>query len=63
MAMVAEALVILLFVAVLLGSPMLKPVMTWRPLAFFGKISYSVFLLHTTVLFLIFWYVLVDLRS
>lgn len=63
MAMVAEALVILLFVAVLLGSPALKPVMNWRPLVFFGKISYSVFLLHTTVLFLIFWYVLVDLRS
>jgi peptidoglycan/LPS O-acetylase OafA/YrhL len=60
--MAAEVLVILLFAAVLLRSPVLKPAARWRPLVFFGKISYSVFLLHTTVIFLIFRYVLIDLR-
>jgi peptidoglycan/LPS O-acetylase OafA/YrhL len=62
LAMVAELLIISLFVAVLLGSPLLKPIMRWRPLAFFGKISYSVFVLHTTVIFLLFRYVLWELR-
>lgn len=60
--MAAEVLVILFFAAVLLGSPIMKSVTRWRPLTFFGKISYSVFLLHTTVIFLLFRYVLVDLR-
>lgn len=63
LAMVAELLIVSLFVAVLLGSPLLKPIMSWRPLAFFGKISYSVFVLHTTVIFLIFRYVLFVYRT
>lgn len=62
LAMVAELLVIALFAAVLLGSPLLKPLTSWRTLAFFGKISYSVFLLHATVIFLLFRYVLWELR-
>jgi peptidoglycan/LPS O-acetylase OafA/YrhL len=32
-------------------------------LEFFGKISYSVFVLHTTVIFLIFRYVLFEYRA
>lgn len=51
--MLADGLVALIFASVLLGSPVMKPVLRWRPLVFFGEISYSVFLLHTTVIFLV----------
>jgi peptidoglycan/LPS O-acetylase OafA/YrhL len=61
-AMIAEGMVVLLFASVLLGSPVLKPVLGWRPLAFFGKISYSTFVLHNTVIYLSTRYVLFDFR-
>jgi peptidoglycan/LPS O-acetylase OafA/YrhL len=60
--LIAEGLVVLLFVSVLMGSPVLKPVLAWRPLAFVGEISYSLFLLHTTVIFLTSRYVLFGAR-
>lgn len=62
LALAAEGLVILFFAAVLLGSPLLKPVLEWRPLVFVGEISYSLFLLHSTVIFLTSRYVLFELR-
>lgn len=55
--MIAEGMVILIFISALLGSPILKPILNWRPLAFLGEISYSLFLLHTTVIFLMLKYV------
>lgn len=59
---VAEAMVILFFVAALLGSPLLKPVLRLRPLMFIGKISYSLFVLHMTVIYLTVRYVLFQAR-
>jgi len=58
LAMVAEALVILVFASVLFGSPVTRPALNWRPLVFVGQISYSLFLLHTTVIFLSMRYLL-----
>lgn len=62
LAVIAELLVILIFASALLGSPALKPVLNWRPLAFVGEISYSLFLLHSTVIFFVTRYVLMDAR-
>lgn len=56
--MIPEAMTIMLFAAALLGSPILKPVLHWRPLVFLGEISYSMFLLHRTILLLLSGYVL-----
>ncbi len=41
------------FVAALLGSPVLSRVLSWRLLAFVGIISYSLYLLHETVLMIV----------
>lgn len=60
--MVAELMVALFFAAALLGAPLLKPLLSWGPLAFFGKISYSMFLLHNTVLYLSTRYLLFEIR-
>lgn len=57
-AMIAEGMVVLIFASALLGSPLLKPLLNWRPLVFIGEISYSLFLLHTTVIFLMIRYLL-----
>jgi peptidoglycan/LPS O-acetylase OafA/YrhL len=43
-------LVIAFFASAVLGSPLLRAVLRWRFLAFTGLISYSLFLLHHTVL-------------
>jgi peptidoglycan/LPS O-acetylase OafA/YrhL len=51
MAFFGEAMVILIFVSILLGSPVLRPILGWRPVVFFGEISYSLFLLHSSVIF------------
>jgi peptidoglycan/LPS O-acetylase OafA/YrhL len=56
-AMIVEALAILVFVSAVLGSPILKPVLRWGPLGFVGKISYSLYLLHGLVLFAVLTYV------
>lgn len=53
-AMIIEALAILVFVSAVLGSPILKPVLKWRPLGFVGKISYSLYLLHSLVIIAVF---------
>ncbi|MGI9050974.1 MAG: acyltransferase family protein [Rubrobacteraceae bacterium] len=63
LAFVAEGMMILFFAAALLGSPILKPLLNWRPLASLGKISYSLFLLHMTVIYLTIRYVLSENRS
>lgn len=55
-AMIAEAMVILIFASALLGSPILRSLLSWRPLVFVGEISYSLFLLHTTVIVLMLRY-------
>jgi peptidoglycan/LPS O-acetylase OafA/YrhL len=47
-----KGLVILFFTAALLGSPVLSWILARRPLAFVGEISYSLFLLHNSVLLL-----------
>lgn len=61
-AMLAEAMVVAFFAAALLGSPALRPVLGWRPLASLGEISYSLFLLHNTVIFLSTRYILFKIR-
>jgi peptidoglycan/LPS O-acetylase OafA/YrhL len=48
-----ELIVIAFFAAGVLGSPLLRTVLKWRPLAFTGRISYSMFLLHHTVLVMV----------
>ena len=48
-----ELIVIAFFAAGVLGSPLLRTVLKWRPLAFTGRISYSMFLLHNTVLVMV----------
>jgi len=60
--MLAELMVAMFFAAALLGAPLLKPLLDWGPLAFFGKISYSMFLLHNTVLYLSTRYLLFQMR-
>lgn len=50
LANLAEVMAILVFVSILLGSPILKPVLRFRPLVFFGEISYSLFLLHDSIM-------------
>lgn len=62
LALIAEAMVILFFASALLGSPVLKPLLRWKPLIFVGRISYSLFLLHMTVIFLSARYLLFNLR-
>lgn len=62
LALVAEGMVVLFFMSALLGSPVLKPLLAWRPLTFVGEISYSLFLLHMTVIFLSARYLLFNLR-
>jgi peptidoglycan/LPS O-acetylase OafA/YrhL len=57
-AMIAETMVISMFASALLGSPILKPILKWGLLTFFGRISYSLFLLHGTVILVILAYVL-----
>jgi peptidoglycan/LPS O-acetylase OafA/YrhL len=57
-AMIIEALAILVFISAVLGSPILKPVLRWRPLSFIGKISYSLYLLHSLVISVVFTQVL-----
>ncbi len=46
------ALLLPLFIAALQGGGMLK-FLSWRPLRFLGQISYSIYLLHGAVLFLV----------
>lgn len=60
--MLAELMVAMFFAAALLGAPLLKPLLDWGPLSFFGKISYSMFLLHNTVLYLSTRYLLFQMR-
>lgn len=61
-AMIAESMLILISVSALLGSPLLKPLLNFRPLVFVGKISYSLFLLHTTVIFLMIRHLLPEVK-
>jgi peptidoglycan/LPS O-acetylase OafA/YrhL len=48
-----DLLAIAFFASLLLGSPLLRAVFKWRFLAFIGVISYSLFLLHNTVLMVV----------
>jgi peptidoglycan/LPS O-acetylase OafA/YrhL len=48
-----ELIVIAFFASAMLGSPLLRVVPKWRFLAFTGVISYSLFLLHNTVLVMV----------
>jgi peptidoglycan/LPS O-acetylase OafA/YrhL len=42
------------FTSAVLGAPLLRKALNWRPLAFIGMISYSMFLLHQTILYVVF---------
>ncbi len=48
-----ELVAIAFFTSLMLGSPLLRAVFRWRFLAFIGVISYSLFLLHNTVLMVV----------
>lgn len=50
---VMDLLVLLMFAGVIMGSPFVLSVLRWRPIVFVGVISYSMFLLHNSVLLLI----------
>ena len=47
---VGSLVVIPFFAAAVLGGPVLSRILSWRPLIFVGMISYSLYLLHNTVL-------------
>lgn len=51
------------FASALLGGPLVRGVLTWRPLVFVGVISYSLFLLHQTVLIRLSVFLVNDLRA
>ncbi len=59
----AEAVLVLVFACTLMGSPVLKPILEWRPLVFFGQMSYSWFLLHNFVVIAIALYARPWLRN
>ncbi len=61
--MIPEAMIVLLFASVLLGSPILNPILRWKPVVFCGQISYSWFLLHTTVIRIITTHIRPTVRS
>jgi len=48
---------------VVLGAPMLSGMLRWKPLAFVGMISYSMFLIHSTVMAMIARYTLPYVRG
>ena len=48
--MLVNLMVIAFFASALLGAPLLRGVLSWRPLAFIGMISYSLFVFHATVI-------------
>ena len=50
---IVELITIAFFTSVVLGSPLLRAVLRWRFLAFTGMISYSMFVLHNTVLVMV----------
>lgn len=58
----ASVATIAFFASALLGTPLLRGVLRWKPLAFVGVISYSMFLLHGTVLSLT-MYILQPIRA
>jgi peptidoglycan/LPS O-acetylase OafA/YrhL len=45
-----DVAVMAFFVSCVLGAPVLRRLLNWKPLAFVGLISYSMFLFHLTVL-------------
>ncbi len=55
--MLGDMAVIALFLAALLGTPILRGVLKWKPLVFVGTISYSMFLLHKTVLVVVYGFI------
>jgi peptidoglycan/LPS O-acetylase OafA/YrhL len=48
-----DLLALVFFASLLLGSPLTRAVFRWRFLAFTGMISYSLFLLHSTVIMVV----------
>lgn len=48
------------FAAAVLGAPILRRLLNWGPLQFIGMTSYSMFLLHQTVIMMFYVYVLRD---
>lgn len=50
MTAVKELLVIALFSSAVLGSPLFRKILSWKPLAFIGLISYSLYLFHNLVI-------------
>jgi peptidoglycan/LPS O-acetylase OafA/YrhL len=63
MRMPLDLIVIAFFASVLLGAPLLREVLRWRPLVFVGVISYSLFLLHHTVIVVVFRPLIDDVRE
>lgn len=51
------------FFAAVTGSPILRPLLGFRPLRFAGEVSYSLFLLHQTVLVLLTFHYAAEFRS
>ncbi len=51
------------FASAVLGGPLLSEVLRWKPLVFVGVISYSIYLLETTLMGKIAGYILQHVRS
>jgi len=58
-----DLMVVAFFASLLLGTPLLRSVLRWRPLVFVGMISYSLFLLHETIIVIAFRPLLKDIRG
>ena len=50
MKMPLDLMMVAFFASAVLGAPLLRGVLSWRPLVFVGVISYSLFLLHHAVI-------------
>lgn len=63
MKMPLDLMMVAFFASAVLGAPLLRGVLSWRPLVFVGVISYSLFLLHHAVIEVIFRPFLDDVRD
>ena len=63
MKMPLDLMTVAFFASAVLGAPLLRGVLSWRPLVFVGVISYSMFLLHHAVLAVAFTPFLDDVRE
>ena len=58
-----ELIVIIFFASVMLGTPLLRGLLRWKPLVFIGVISYSIYLLESTMMGVMVGHILPHVRD